>query len=64
VFKILVTFVIKFRQLIPMTARLSRGSATSRLLELPVRIPPGSWIFCDIFVLLSRSFCVGPIAHS
>ena len=42
---------------------LRRGSAAACLLGLPVRIPPGAWlfIFCKCYVFSVRGLCVGSI---
>jgi hypothetical protein len=41
------------------------GSATARLLELRVGIPPGAWmsVSCEYCVLLGRGLCVEPICR-
>jgi len=41
---------------------LRRGSASTRLLGLWVRIPPGIWmsVCCDCCMLSARDFCAGP----
>ena len=45
---------------------LRRGSMFARLLELWVRIPPGSWISvcCECCVLSGRGLCVGLITRT
>jgi hypothetical protein len=44
---------------------LRRRSAAARLLELPVRIPPGTWMSfsCECYVLSCRDISVG-LDHS
>ena len=44
---------------------LMRGSAAACLLELRVRIPPGTSVFvsCEFCVLSGRGLCVGPITY-
>ena len=43
------------------TRGLRRGSAASRMLELWVRIPPGTWmsVSCECCVLSGKVLCVG-----
>jgi hypothetical protein len=49
-----------------MADHLRRGSATARLLELRVRIPPGAWmsVSCECCVFSGRGLCVGLITHT
>jgi len=53
--------IIKNRSLWPRS--LTRGSAATRLMELPVRIPSGSWmsVSCECCLLSGRVFCDGTI---
>jgi hypothetical protein len=41
------------------------GSATTCLLGLRVRIPPGAWmlVFCECCVLSGKVLCIGPITR-
>jgi len=43
--------------LIPVVARLRRGSAAARFLVLCVRIPPGEWIFVSLQCSVFRGLC-------
>jgi hypothetical protein len=45
---------------------LRRGSAASRLLVLPVRIPPRAWMSvpCQCCVLSGSGLCDGPITRT
>jgi hypothetical protein len=58
-----VTYIFKCRSQWPRGLR--RGSATTRLLRLWVRIPPRAWMFfsCECCVLSGRCICVGLIIH-
>ena len=52
-----------FLMAIPMAAR--RGSTAARLLGLPVRIPPGAWIYVCVerCVLSVRGLCDGLVTR-
>jgi hypothetical protein len=45
--------------------RLRRGSMSTHLLGLWVRIPPGAWmpVFCECWLLSGRGLCVGLITR-